>query len=473
MPFLGIKKLKMENILVVDDEAGVCHSFKKVLGREGYNIITASNGKEAIEKAGTTNPGLVIMDVSMPEMDGLEALQRLKSLYPELTVIMMTAYSTTNKAITAMKYGAYDYLIKPFENTRLISLVEKAVLPGKKVLPVSEADSRKWAGERIVGKSPAMLEIYKKIGQVAESDITVLLRGETGTGKEKIARAIYEHSKRNDMPFLPVNCAAIPETLLESELFGHEKGAFTGAESRKLGKFEQCDKGTMFLDEIGDMPMPLQSKVLRVLQDGCFQRVGGSDLIKTDVRIIAATNKDLESMANEGKFREDLYWRLNVVSITVPPLRERKGDIEEMVHYFLQKFNSESGRNVKGVLPEVIKEFQNYDWPGNVRELQSIIQRGMLLCQSRPFGILSLDDCEWPPEGMSDIKTKDIETMLSDAAYELLKRGGANIYKESVTAFERLLVKRALELHKNNQVTTAKFLGISRNMLREKMSSDE
>ena len=461
----------MENILVVDDEPGVCHSFKKVLGREGYNVITASNGNEAIEKAGTENPSLIIMDVSMPEMDGLEALQRLKSLYPELTIIMMTAYSTTDKAISAMKYGAYDYLIKPFENAKLISLVEKAMLPGKKVFSIGSEESKKWAGERIVGKSPAMLEIYKKIGQVAESDITVLLRGETGTGKEKIARAIYEHSKRNEKPFLPVNCAAIPETLLESELFGHEKGAFTGAESRKLGKFEQCDKGTMFLDEIGDMPLPLQSKVLRVLQDGCFQRVGGSDLIKTDVRIITATNKDLETMANEGKFREDLYWRLNVVSITVPPLRERKGDIEELVHYFLQKFNIESGRNVKGVLPEVIKEFQNYDWPGNVRELQSIIQRGMLLCQK---DFVSLDDCEWPPEeSMLDIKTKDIERMLSDAAYEFLKREGANIYKEAVSAFERILVKRALELNKNNQVTTAKFLGISRNTLREKMSLDK
>jgi nitrogen regulation protein NR(I) len=458
----------MENILVVDDEPGVCHSFKKVLGREGYNVITASNGHEAIEKAAAENPALIIMDVSMPEMDGLEALKRLKSLYPELTIIMMTAYSTTDKAITAMKYGAYDYLIKPFENANLIALVQKAMLPGKKILPVGMEEVRGWTGDRIIGKSPAMLEIYKKIGQVAESDITVLLRGETGTGKEKIARAIYEHSKRNEKPFLPVNCAAIPETLLESELFGHEKGAFTGAESKKLGKFEQCDKGTMFLDEIGDMPMPLQSKVLRVLQDGCFQRVGGSEVIKTDVRIIAATNKDLETMANEGKFREDLYWRLNVVSITVPPLRERKGDIEELVHYFVQKFNNELGKNVKGVQPDVIQEFQNYDWPGNVRELQSIIHRGMLLCQK---DFLSLDNCEWPPEeGISEMKIKDIEDMLSDAASEFLKRGGSNIYKESVSAFEHILVKKALELNKNNQVTAAKFLGISRNTLREKMS---
>ena len=313
----------MEKILVVDDEKGVCYSFKRILGRHGYDVITALSGHEAIEKAGREHPDLVIMDVTMPDIDGLETLKRLKAHNPNLTVIIMTANSTSEKAIKAMKYGAYNYFTKPVDNARLIALVQEAITAGKMSLPVT-FEGASEEGDRIIGKSPCMLEIFKKIGQVAESDVTVLLRGETGTGKELIARAVYQHSKRGNKPFLPVNCAAIPETLLESELFGYEKGAFTGAENRKIGKFEQCDGGTMFLDEIGDMPLSLQSKLLRVLQDGCFQRLGGKELIKTDVRIIAATNKNLESLIGLGKFRDDLYWRLNVVSIDAPPLKEPK-----------------------------------------------------------------------------------------------------------------------------------------------------
>ncbi len=457
----------MDKILVVDDERGVRHSFQKILGRQGYDVITADNGIEAIEKAGKETPVLVVMDVNMPHMDGLETLQRLKSRYPDLIIIMMTAFSTSEKAITAMKYGAYDYLTKPFENAELISLIEKAIMDRKISTPVTFDEGDVEKGDRIIGRSPGMLEIFKKTGQVAESDATVLLRGETGTGKELIARAIYHHSKRIHKPFLPVNCAAIPDTLLESELFGHEKGAFTGADNRKIGKFEQCSTGTMFLDEIGDMPLSIQAKWLRVLQDGCFQRVGGKEIIKTDVRIIAATNKNLDELKNKGKFRDDLYWRLNVVSIHIPPLRERKDDIVMLVHYFIQKYNREMGKDLKGALPEVFQEFNKYHWPGNVRELQSIIQRGMILCQK---DFLSLDNCEWPPEEVvSEGEAKDLDSMLSDAASELLKRGGTNIYKEAVAAFEHLLVKRALEMNRNNQVMTAKFLGISRNTLREKL----
>jgi len=460
----------MEKILVVDDEPGVCHSFKKVLGREGYSVITAFSGREAVDKVEHENPALVIMDVTMPEMDGLETLQRLKSMNSDLTVIMMTAYSTTNKAITAMKYGAYDYLLKPFDNTKLLSLIKKALVTGRKYTPASLESGDKWTGERIVGRSPAMLEIYKKIGQVAESDVTVLLRGETGTGKEKIALSIYQHSKRADKPFLPVNCAAIPDSLLESELFGHERGAFTGAESRKIGKFEQCDKGTMFLDEIGDMPLPLQSKLLRVLQDGCFQRLGGKDVIKTDVRIIAATNKELEALANEGKFRDDLYWRLNVVSIHVPPLRDRKDDLEDLVEYFIQKFNAELGRDIKGIMPEVMKEFQNYSWPGNVRELQSIIHRGMVLSKG---DFLSIKECEWLSHlGLVDDRIRDIDMMLSEAADGLLRKKGDNLYKDAVLRFERLLVKKALDIAKDNQVLASKILGISRNTLRSRLDEE-
>ncbi|MBI5050066.1 MAG: sigma-54-dependent Fis family transcriptional regulator [Nitrospirae bacterium] len=463
----------MDKILVVDDEKGVCYSFKRILGRHGYDVITAFDGEEAVEKAGEENPDLVIMDVSMPGSDGLETLKRLKTLHPALAVIMMTAYSTSEKAITAMKYGAYDYFTKPVDNARLIALVKEAITAGKMTVPVTFGEEKE-AGDRIIGKSPCILEIYKKIGQIAESDVTVLLSGETGTGKELIARAIYYHSKRAIKPFLPVNCAAIPETLLESELFGHEKGAFTGADNRKIGKFEQCNKGTMFLDEIADMPLPLQAKLLRVLQDGCFQRLGGNELIQTDVRIIAATNKNLEALVGEGKFRDDLYWRLNVVSIYVPPLRERKDDIEDLVYFFMQKFNSELGKDVKGISPEMLSEFKEYYWPGNVRELQSIIHRGIVLCQSRPLGILSSEDCEWLTQaGMSGKGITDIEKMLSGIAAEFLQKGGEDIYKGAISAFEHFMVKKALELTKNNQAMAAKLLGISRNTLREKMGKAE
>ncbi len=460
----------MDKILVVDDEKGVRYSFRKILGRRGYDVITANNGIEALEKAGKENPCLVIMDVTMPKMDGLETLRKLKLLYPTLTIILMTAFSTSEKAITAMKHGAYDYLTKPFDNAHLIALVEKAIMDKKISTPVTFDETDNEEGDRIIGKSPVMHDIYKKIGQVSGSDVTLLLRGETGTGKELIARAIYHHSKRVNKPFLPVNCAAMPEALLESELFGHEKGAFTGADTRKIGKFEQCDTGTMFLDEIGDMPLSLQAKWLRVLQDGSFQRVGGKDQIKADVRIIAATNKNLEELRDTEKFRDDLYWRLNVVSIVIPPLRERKDDIGELVQYFIRKFNRELEKDVKTASHELLEGFKNYFWPGNVRELQSIVQRGMVLCQS---DFLSVDDCEWPPHaGQSHVGTKDIKTILSSAASELLQRGGTNIYKDAVFTFEHLLIKKALELNRDNQALTARMLGISRNTLKAKLGKN-
>ncbi len=460
----------MEKILVVDDEKGVRHSFKKILGRLGYEVVTAGDGLEAIEKAGSESLELVIMDVSMPKMDGLETLQRLKSLYPSLTIIMMTAHSTSDRAITAMKHGAYDYLSKPFENDQLISLIEKAIADNKIMSPVAFDETANEKGDRIIGRSPAMLEIYKKVGQVSDSDVTVLLRGDTGTGKELIARAIFQHSKRVDKPFLPVNCSAIPEALLESELFGHEKGAFTGADSRRIGKFEQCDTGTMFLDEIGDMPMPLQAKWLRVLQDGCIQRLGGKELIKADVRIIAATNKDLERLVEKDKFRDDLFWRLNVVTIQLPSLKERKDDIKHLVQYFIQKYNEELSKSVKGISPKMLKEFNEYHWPGNVRELQGVIQRGMVMCHK---DVLSNEDCEWPPRaGTSGKESGDIDKLLTKAVDLLLQKGKENVHKEGIAAFERILIKKSLEMTNNNQVLTAKILGISRNTLRSKIDKE-
>lgn len=456
----------MNKILVVDDEKGVCHSFKKILGRQGYEVVTANDGLEGIEMAGREHPDLIVMDVSMPRLDGLETLQRLKSLFPDITVIMMTAHSTSDRAITAMKFGAYDYLTKPFDNDRMIQLIEKAIMDRNISTPVTFDETDEETGDRIVGRSPAMLEIFKRIGQVAESDVTVLLQGETGTGKELIARAIYHHSTRVNKPFLPVNCAAIPENLLESELFGHEKGAFTGAESRRIGKFEQCNTGTMFLDEIGDMPLSIQAKWLRVLQDGSFQRLGGKELIKTDVRIIAATNQGLEQLRESGQFRNDLYWRLNTVSINIPPLRERKKDVESLVNYFIKKFSREYNKNVKGASSDLFDAFINYNWPGNVRELQGIVQRGMVICQK---DILSLDDCDWPPHVVGPEGLHDIEQLLNSAAEEFLQQGGDNIHKKAVARFERLLIRKALAMTNNNQVLAAKMLGISRNTLRSRI----
>jgi DNA-binding NtrC family response regulator len=456
----------MNKILVVDDHAGICHSFKKVLGRHGYEVIAALGGEEALEKVTIENPDLVFMDVTMPKLGGLETLKKLKALVPDLTVIMMTGYSTTEKAITAMKYGAYDYIIKPLDNVKLLALVKKAISSGQTRVSSSFEGITVEEGDMIIGKSPRMLEIYKNIGQVSESDVTVLLRGETGTGKELIAKAIYHHSRRSDKRFIPVNCAAIPDTLLESELFGHEKGAFTGADNRNIGKFEQSDKGTMFLDEIGDMPLSLQAKLLRVLQDGCFQRLGGKEIVNTDVRIIAATNKNITEMTKAGKFRDDLFWRLNVVSIYVPPLRERREDIEELVRYFTMKFNKELGKNIKGVSPAVMKKFMGYDWPGNVRELQSVINRAIVLCKK---DFISSEDTEsFSVIDAPEDNTDDIMKKLSDAVRDILQKGGPQIYRDSVSTFESLLVKRALELSGNNQALASRLLGISRNTLRSK-----
>ena len=458
----------MNKILVVDDEKGVCHSFKKILGRQGYDVVTANDGLEGIEMAGKEHPDLIVMDVSMPRMDGLETLQRLKSLYPDITIIMMTAHSTSDRAITAMKLGAYDYLTKPFDNVQMIQLVEKAIMDRNISTPVTFDESEDEEGDRIVGRSSAMLGIFKMIGQISESDVTVLLQGETGTGKELIARAIYHHSSRVNKPFLPVNCAAIPENLLESELFGHEKGAFTGADNRRIGKFEQCNRGTMFLDEIGDMPLPIQAKWLRVLQDGCFQRVGGNELIKTDVRIIAATNQGLEQLRESGQFRDDLYWRLNTVSINIPPLRERKEDVESLVNYFIKKFSREYNKSIKGASSDLLDEFSSYHWPGNVRELQGIVQRGMVICQK---DILSLDDCDWQSHAPGLEGPHDIEMLLNNAAEEFLQQGGENIHKKAVARFEQLLIQRALAMTNNNQVLAAKMLGISRNTLRSRIDN--
>ncbi len=376
----------MQTILIVDDDKSIRYSLKRML--EGsFAILTAQNGEEALQRVRDNSPDLVLMDIKMPGQSGIDVLKEIKQIDPKTLVIMMTAYGTTETAIEAMKYGAFDYIIKPFPIPQMKELVEKAIslrkLMKEEVTYAQGEDEKQAEGkeERIIGASPKMQEIYKLVGQISQSDITVLLRGESGTGKELLARAIYHHSLRSNQTFLPINCAAIPDTLLESELFGHEKGAFTGAISRRIGKLEQCQGGTVFLDEIGDMSLPTQAKLLRILQERSFERLGGMETIKVDVRFIVATNKDLETAITNGQFREDLYYRLNVVSITVPPLRDRKEDIPELVSYFLKRFNQELRKRVGGISSGAMKNILSYGWPGNVRQLENVLKRAMVLCQ--------------------------------------------------------------------------------------------
>lgn len=457
----------MNKILVVDDQKSVCYSFQRVLGNEGYDVLVALSGEEAIEVTGGEKPDLVIMDVKMPGLDGLGVLARLKEIYPNLLVIMMTAYSTTEQAISAIKLGAYDYLIKPFENDELVAKVKEALSVKENMTStVTFKDFEEdRGGEKIIGKSVKMLAIYKQIGKIAPSDATVLLLGESGTGKELLAKAIYHHSKRSHKPFLTINCAAIPDSLLENELFGHEKGAFTGADLKQIGRFEQCHGGTLFLDEIGDMSLNLQAKLLRVLQNGVFERLGGSNTIRADVRVIAATNKDLDSMVKKGLFREDLYYRLNVVSITIPPLRERKEDIKDLAAYFIQKFNKKLKKNIKGVTNEALKKLEEYPWLGNVRELENVIQKVIVFCNS---DYLSIDKIE----GLPRERMASLEWAMENLVDLSFKDGFEGIFQEIVTTLEKLLVKKAMEITKGNQVHAAKILGISRNTLRKKLEQE-
>lgn len=465
----------METILVVDDDKNIRYSLKRMFEDKGKTVITAKNGREALDILDKESPDLVVMDIMMPGMNGLQVLKEMREGWPKLLVIIMTAFGTTETAIEAMKLGAYEYILKPFDIQKMWELVEKAlgmaramktevsVRPFEKESPVTEV---------IVGRSQKMQEVYKMIGRIAESDVTVLLRGESGTGKELVARAIYQHSKRSEKPFIPVNCAAIPETLLESELFGHEKGSFTGADSRRIGKFEQCNGGTIFLDEIGDMSLLTQAKVLRVLQEREIQRVGSTETIKVDVRLIVATNKDLEKAISEGKFREDLYYRLNVVTINLPLLRDRKEDIPRLAQYFIRRLNLELKKDIKGVTDEGLAKLEAYSWPGNVRELENIIKRAVVECKGDYImpDQLHLDykaEKARTTELQKDVE-KRLEYLLEQVFNEIAKipkREGVDIS----SIIEKSSIVKALKMTDGNQIQAAGLLGINRNTLRSKI----
>jgi nitrogen regulation protein NR(I) len=467
----------MSKVLLIDDEADVQYSFQRIFNSPEIEWATASSGEEGLRQIPRIRPDLVIMDVRMGGMSGLEALRRIRETDPRLLVILMTAFGTTQTAIEAMKLGAYDYLLKPFDVPKLQEIVAgalKAAADMKQVVsyqPLLESEDYELG---IIGRSGPMQQVFKLIGQLAASDATALITGESGTGKELVARAIYHHSNRSREAFLAVNCAAIPEQLLESELFGHERGAFTGATLQRIGRFEQCNHGTIFLDEIGDMTATTQTKILRVLQSGTFERVGGNQPIKVDVRVIAATNKPLEKAVAARQFREDLFYRLNVVRVHLAPLRERREDIRLLVNYFLGKFAKDQEAPPRSILPAAVKVLEKYHWPGNVRELENVIRRALVVAKGD--AILGAD---LPPEITGGSATVGAAPAVpwaeseggdvSAIARQLFQMARRDPSVKVMPWVERELVIQALKESGGNQVHAAKLLGITRATLRKRV----
>ncbi|MFZ5829022.1 MAG: sigma-54-dependent transcriptional regulator, partial [Planctomycetota bacterium] len=432
-----------------------------------------------IQEFQSRDPDVVVLDVHLPDQSGLEAIRQFHQADARVPVILMTGYGKADTAIEAMRLGAHDYVVKPLETDSLRTVIRRAFEIGRLMrVPARLGDSavEDETSDLLVGECPAMQEVYKAIGRVAAQDVTVLILGESGTGKELVARAIYHYSDRAKGPFLTINCAAIPESLLESELFGHEKGAFTGADRKRLGKFEQCDGGTIFLDEIGDMTPATQTKVLRVLQEKQFERVGGNEPIKVEVRVIAATNRDLEQMMLSGGFRSDLYYRLNVYTIHLPPLRERPGDLPVLVEHFLRRFSGELGKKLEHVSAEAMKLLSAYPWPGNVRELQSVLKKAILHA-SGP--VLLSDFLPEPVKKEAADPVGSERTACANADFPELSRyiqdrlraGTEELYSEVQAATERVLLICVLEFTENNLTQAARVLGISRPTLRSRMAS--
>ena len=462
-----------DKILVVDDERSIRYSLKRMFEERGFEVLEAKNGKQAIETVQKEQVDLILMDIKMSGITGLEALKEIRSINPKLLVIIMSAYGTTQTAIEAMKFGAFDYILKPFDIPQMWRLTEKGLHVNKLMQEAVTYEPERYQidAECIVGNSSKMQKVYKLIGQVAEKDITVLLRGESGTGKEMVARTIYHHSERSDRTFLPINCAAIPETLLESELFGYEKGAFTDAQTSRIGKFEQCSGGTIFLDEIGDMSPATQAKILRFLQDKKITRLGSNEPIKIDVRLIVATNKDLEKAIREGRFREDLYYRLNVVTINLPPLRQRKEDVPQLTRYFLKKFNKELDKDIVDINPEAMEILMGYNWPGNVRQLENVIKRACVLCKGAYVlpGELSLDLKEAAKIRREKRREEEGLEKLLDDLYTKISAIPKENREDIIPFIEKALIVRALKEANGNQLQAAQILGINRNTLRNKI----
>jgi two-component system NtrC family response regulator len=447
----------METILIVDDEKNYLVVLEALLAPEGYEILTADNAPEALRLVREADLDLIITDVRMPGMNGMELLEECKRIKSELPVIVMTAYGTIEMAVEAMKMNAYDYITKPFQNEQLKLTVKKGLENYRLIKQnkfLRQALSDRFQHGNIIGKSKPMLKVYDLIDKVAQSRASVLITGPSGTGKELIAKAIHYSSTRKDRPFISINCGALTETLLESELFGHEKGAFTGAVAMKKGRFEVADSGTLFLDEVGEMPPPLQVKLLRVLQEMEFERVGGTKSIKVDVRVLSASNREIKEDVAQGKFREDLFYRLNVIQIEVPPLRERIDDIPLLVKHFIEKYGSDEGKSKIQLSPEVWKAIYTYTWPGNVRELENVIERAVVLNSGE---VVTLDDL---PEELAGTEAEfDVERFIPP-----------NVPLS--TALERIeerLIRRALRQCSNVQAHAANMLGITKSLMQHKI----
>lgn len=485
-------------ILIIDDDDEVRYSLARVLKRHNFEVIEAGSGEEGIVVAVKEVPDVIFLDNRMGGISGLETLQHLMGEKDSLHVIMMTAYGTTQTAIEAMKFGAFDYIMKPFDMEKVMLLIDK-VLEAKAdrestedYEPLLNSDDYQ---EDIVGSSQPMQDVFKQIGQLAASEVSILITGKSGTGKELVAKAIYQHSLRSGGPYIAVNCAAIPENLIESELFGHEKGSFTGAANMRKGKFELCDGGTIFLDEIGDMELSTQTKILRVLQEGEIQRVGGSETIKVNVRLVAATNKALEKMVQKKDFREDLYYRLNVARIRLPNLNQRSSDIPELIDFMLQRLVKKGKSKVQRISSDVKNLLVAYPWPGNVRELENVIVRASVIAQGDTILLKDLPSeiHEWAASNYTDVKTTsdtestqatnalsteptpterlgndDLSTL--ESSYDALYSGLRNEDKEGILSLiEKEMIQRALAETKGNQVKTAAILGITRATLRKRI----
>ncbi|MEO0453602.1 MAG: sigma-54 dependent transcriptional regulator [Verrucomicrobiota bacterium] len=454
---------KQAKILIIDDEKDVHYSFERLLAKEPVQVLSADTPAKGLKILEDELPEVVVMDIRMGRENGLDGLAKIREFNPKQVVIMMTAYGTSQTAIEAMKRGAFDYILKPFDILELKALIKRGLdaaeaaegdVPETAVIDVDTMKSG------IVGTSAPMQKVYKLIGQVSPTDATVLIQGESGTGKEVVARAIYQNSNRANKTFITINCAAIPENLLESELFGHEKGSFTGAMAQRIGKFEQCDGGTIFLDEIGEMPLPIQSKLLRVIQEGEFTRVGGNKPIYTDVRLIAATNRDLAQASNNREFREDLYYRLNVVSIDLPPLRSRKEDIPSLVAFFIKKWKQRNPEGPASISPEALEALTRLDWPGNVRELENSVQRAMVLASG---------DTLTPGDIVTDqqvLKSNDSASLSWESVMEeLFVKAELEQEEAVIPLLEKMAIEKALQRTGGDEAKSAKLLGLTKSAL--------
>lgn len=464
-------------LLVVDDDPLIQQCMQLCLPEPEYRVVTAGTVSEGLQLFDQTHPDAVLLDIQLPDRSGLAAVHEFRERDRRVPVVMMTGYSTAETAISAMMGGAFEYLTKPFAPDQILPVIDSALETGRMarrpaVLPNEERPVAQ-TGDQILGKCEEMLEVFRSVGRVAARDVAVLILGETGTGKEVIARAIYQHSRRRDQIFHAINCAAIPEQLLESELFGHEKGAFTGADNRRIGKFEVCHGGTLFLDEIGDMSPPMQTKILRVLQEKEFERVGGNRTIKTDVRIIAATNRNMQSAITDGSFRSDLFYRLNEYTIQIPPLRDRGADLDQMIDHFFRKFAGQLEIEYQQIAPETLRRLKAYSWPGNVRELQGVIKQ-TLLKASGPIVVPAFLPATFrgvkadvtstrsvPPSSLSDAIGQSVEALLASHSNSI----SAELHDE----VDRVMVSRVLAACHGNISEASLRLGISRPTLRNRM----